>query len=316
MALYLSENDVTTLLSMEEAIKAVEYGLKEFANKRAQNQPRNRVVVGSTTLNVMSSSMTEQKILGVKNYTTTPKGPNAYFLLFSEEGELLCLMEADELGRIRTGATTALATKWLSKADANTVTLIGTGFQAETQLKAICEVRNIEQIKVWSRRQESIQSFCKQLQSEVQAELLPVSDIEKAVQGSDIITTVTSATEPVLKGEWISEGAHINAVGNNRINEREIDSRAVKVADVIITDSIEQSKNESGDLVLAVAEGVEVWNRIKNLSDLLIGSVKGRESEDQVTLFKSNGLAIEDISVAYYVYKKAMNSGVGKEMKI
>lgn len=316
MPLYLSENEVASLLSMKDAIENVEYGLVEFANKRAQNQPRRRVSIGSTTLHIMSSSITAQSVLGVKNYTTTPHGPHAYFMLFSEEGDLLCLMEADELGRIRTGATSAIATKALAKPIVNTATLIGTGFQAETQLKALCEVKNIEKVNVWSRRKESVQNFCERIQPSIAAELIPASDLQKAVHEADVITTVTSATEPVLKGKWITDGTHINAVGNNRINEREIDGTTVKVADVVVTDAIEQSKNESGDLELAAAEGIAVWEKVQNLSELLVDTMNGRKTKKQITLFKSNGLAIEDISVAYFVYKKALDSGVGNMLEI
>ncbi|ALX47743.1 ornithine cyclodeaminase family protein [Lentibacillus amyloliquefaciens] len=316
MTLYLTENDVVSLLPMNNAIQAVESGLIELGYGRAQNQPRHRVSVGNTLLNTMSASMQETNILGVKNYATTPEGPKAYFLLFSDEAELLCLMEADELGRIRTGATTAMSTNYLARFNAKTLTMIGTGFQAETQLKAISEVRDLDKVRVWSRRESSVQNFCQKLQSEIQAEIVPTSNLQTAVQGADIVTTVTSATEPVFNSEWLSEGVHLNAVGNNKVNEREIDSLTIQQMNTIVTDSIEQSKTESGDLVIAAQENVPVWDRVGSLSDLVTGSDYRRKSNSQMTMFKSNGLAIEDLAVAYHVYQKAKESGAGTDMNI
>jgi alanine dehydrogenase len=316
MTLYLSEADVVSLLPIERAIKAVEYGLTKFSTGRAQNQPRNRVSIDSTTLNVMSASLEYKGILGVKSYTTTTKGPNAYFMLFSKDGSLLSLMEADELGRIRTGATSGLATHYLARQDSRIATLIGTGFQAETQLKALCSVRDLEEVRVWSRKKESVENFCEKLSREVNARLVAVDSLEDSVMSSDIVTTATSSPTPVLKGSWLSKGTHINAVGNNRNYEREIDSNVVKYSDIIITDSVQQAKLESGDLILAASDGVDVWDRVQSITDLFKESMNKRKSESDITLFKSNGLAIEDVAVAMEVYELATKYNVGKELEI
>jgi ornithine cyclodeaminase/alanine dehydrogenase-like protein (mu-crystallin family) len=318
MTLFLSEADVVSLLPMEKAIEAVKYGLNELGRKRAQNQPRARVAIGNTALNIMSAAIPEANVMGAKNYTFTTmrKDPIAYFLLFSGEGNLLCLMEADELGRIRTGAVTGLATDYLAAPDSKVAALLGTGFQAETQLKAICQVRKLERVNVWSRRAESVREFCSRLQPHIDAELKPAEDVALAVKDADIITTATSAAEPILTGNLINKGVHLNAIGNNRAYEREIDGQVVNQADLIITDSIEQAKLESGDLVIADKEGFNVWNRVSELTDLVVGEVEGRTSDEQITMFKSNGLAIEDVAAAYYVYKEALRLNIGTDMKI
>lgn len=316
MVLYLSEADVVSLLPIKKAIEEIEFGLKELGHERAHNQPRQRVEVSSTTLNVMSASITSPGVLGVKNYTTTPDGPQAYYLLFSRDGSLISMMEADELGRIRTGATTALATRLLSKRCSTTATLIGTGFQAETQLKALCEVKELEEVRIWGRNEEKVSLFCDRMQQQVNAKLVPYNNLAASLKHTDIVTTITSSSTPVLKGKLLSKGVHINAVGNNKGYEREIDSVTVERADDIWTDSLEQAKRESGDLILAADDGVEVWNKVKELTDIVTGKDVGRFSEEQVTLFKSNGIALEDLVVANYVYETALKSNVGKELDI
>ncbi|MEN1967913.1 ornithine cyclodeaminase family protein [Lentibacillus sp. N15] len=319
MTLFLSEKNVVSLLPMKKAIEAVKYGLTELGLDRAQNQPRARVAIENTTLNTMSASIPGANIMGVKNYTFTPmaaKDPIAYFLLFSGEGDLLCMMEADELGRIRTGAVTGLATDYLAAPHSKIAALLGTGFQAETQLKAICEVRDLDCVHVWSRNPKSVDDFCRRLQPEINAELKPAENIERAVNDADIITTATSAPQPILSGDLINQGVHVNAIGNNRAYEREIDGEAVKRADLIITDSIEQSKMESGDLVIANKEGIAVWERVHELTDLIVGKSIHRTSADQITMFKSNGLAIEDVAAAYFVYKEAMRLDIGSDVDI
>src|SRR5699024_6184655 len=213
----------------------------------------------------------------------------------------------------RTGATTGVATKYLSIKNAKYAALLGTGFQAETQLKAMCKVRNLKQLNVWSRNKENAQKFCEKMQPEVDVTLKSVQSIEKAVENADIITTSTSSSMPILTGNMINEGVHINAIGSNRAYERELDSRIVEKASFIATDSLYQAREESGDLILAEKDNVEVWNRINSLSSLIISEAKGRESENDITLFKSNGIAAEDVSVAYYIYKKTLKYNVGKE---
>ncbi|GGP16418.1 ornithine cyclodeaminase family protein [Oceanobacillus neutriphilus] len=318
MTLFLSEKNVKLLLPMKKAIEAVKYGLNELVFHQAQNQHRSRVAIENTTLNTMSASIPEANIMGVKNYTftTMSKNPVAYFLLFSGEGDLLCLMEADELGRIRTGAVTGLATDYLAVPNSKIAALLGTGFQAETQLKAICEVRELDRVNIWSHHPKSVYEFCRRLQPQINTELKPTEYVELAVKDADIITTATSAAQPILQGDLIHKGVHLNAIGNNRIYEREIASEVVNKADIIITDSIEQSKMESGDLVIADKEGVIVWDRVHELTDLIVGKSNLRTSVEQITLFKSNGLAIEDLAAAYFVYKEALRLNIGIDMAI
>lgn len=305
--MWINEAQVRAELSFVDAVSTVESALKEFGDGNVENQVRRRVHLGSTALNMMSASIPQLGVMGAKVYTTGEKGPNAYFLLFDASGDLLCTMEADELGRIRTGAVTALATKYLARADAFDMALLGTGFQAETQLLAICATRSMRKVKVWSRNFENASAFCKRLEKEVQIELEPVGNVKNAISGVGIITASTSSPEPILWGDWLERGVHINAIGNNRSYEREIDSVVVSKANQIVVDSIEHAQAESGDLLLAEQDGVTVWSRTLVLSDILVDHSPVRKSEEDITLFKSNGLALEDVAVAHHVYSRVIN---------
>jgi alanine dehydrogenase len=314
-AIYLSEGDVAELLPIEAAMSAVEAVLRMLGLGQAMNQPRQRVNIGMTNLNVMSAAIPALGVLGAKNYTGGVEGgPRAYFLLFAANGDLISLMDADELGRIRTGATTGIGTKYLSRPDSKVAALIGTGFQAETQLRAMCVARRLEQVRVWSRRPDAVREFCERLQKELDVQLLPADDPRAAVDGADIVTTITTAKQPVLFGEWLSPGTHVNAAGNNRSFEREIDSLTVARSEVIFADSVAQSQIESGDLVLAAKDGVEVWDRVGELANLVAGRAAGRTAPGQITLFKSNGLALEDVAAAHYVYQEALRKGMGQPL--
>ena len=314
LSLFLSEKDIASLLSMGEAIQAIEYALEELGENNAQNKTRERVSLSETTLNTMSASLLSYDIAGAKNYTFTTAsntGPVAYFLLFSGKGELLSIMEANELGRIRTGATTGIATKYLAPKKAKNAALLGTGFQAETQLEAMCEVKNLEYINIWSRKNSSLYMFCDKMQPKIKATLKPIENIKETIDKVSIITTSTSSPSPILHGDYIDNGTHINAIGSNRAKERELDKIAIDKASCIIVDSINQAKKESGDLILANNKQKTIWNRTYNLSDLITSKIKGRVHDDEITLFKSNGLAIEDLAVAYLAYNKALKLNIG-----
>lgn len=316
MVLYLSEKEIASILSPKQAIKEIRNMLFELGKGRAQCQPRKTVSANDITLLTMSAAELKEGFLGAKNYTGSPNGPKAYYLLFSNDGSLVSLMEANELGRIRTGAATALATDYLARKDSRIGTLIGTGFQAETQLRALCEVREFAEMRIWGRNYKHAKSFCKLLQPLVNTTLVPCQEIEKAISGADVITTMTRSSIPLFNGDLIQKGVHINAVGSNSVKRKEIDSTAVSKADIIITDDIEQAKYESGDLIGAAMDGIKVWDKTFNLADLITDNIHGRAVNEEITLFKSNGIAIEDLAVAIYVYKTAMEQNYGEKLNI
>lgn len=319
MPLYLTEQDVTQLLTMSETIAAVEAVFKSYAVGQASNQPRRRVRAGGGTLNVMSGAVGNlggfDGLLGMKAYTVTPNGYRFFVNLFeAKSGELLAFIEADKLGQMRTGATSGVATKYLAQPEAQTVGLYGTGWQASSQLAAVCAVRDIKHVKVYGRKPEKQAQFCAQMQKELQLDdITPVTQPEAAAE-ADILITITTAREPVLHGAWVQPGAHINAAGANSVLRREFDDETVKRATFICADSVEQAHIEAGELIVPIEKGLLNWEAVHELRYVVNGSLKGRQNKDDITVFKSLGLAIEDVAAAAVVYRKAVEQKIGKEM--
>lgn len=311
--LHITESQVRELLPMEKAIELVESAFLHLAGSQAQNHPRRRVQLGSSaTLHYMAAVDLATGYLGAKIYPTHPAtGAHFTVLLYAADGRPLASIEANALGQIRTGAASGVATKLLARSSARIVGLIGSGFQAETQLEAVARVRGIHEARVFSRSRERREDFAARMTARLGFHVVPVETAGDAIRECDIAITATTARDPALLGEWLRPGTHINAVGSNHARRRELDAAAVGRAALIAADSIEQSKMESGDLIAAFDQGAGGWERVIELADLLSGKVPGRASEDAITLFKSNGLALEDIAVAGYVFERAVVRGEG-----
>jgi ornithine cyclodeaminase/alanine dehydrogenase-like protein (mu-crystallin family) len=317
MALVLTEQDVTVLLDIETAIAAVEEVLRDQATGQATNRPRYRVGAPASQLAVMAAGDRRLGIYGLKTYTASRKGARFLVLLYeSDTGDLLAILEADRLGQMRTGAASGVATRYMAREPADVLGVYGSGWQAESQILAVCAVRKIRQVRVHSRNAEKRDAFARRMASLVRSEVVAVESPEQAARGCSIIVTATGSREPVLKGEWIDPGTHINAVGSNFLSKAEIDVETVRRAAVIAVDSIEQSRLEAGDLLPAVDRGVITWESVTELGHIIAGHRKGREKEDDVTLFKSNGVALEDISTALRIYNLARERGVGRTLEL
>lgn len=305
---------------MEDALAAVEAIFKAQATGEATNEPRRRVRARGATLHVMSGAVANfgslGGLLGLKAYSVVKGQARFHVSLYdAASGELLALIEADRLGQMRTGAASGVATKYLARQEAKTVGIYGTGWQARTQLEAVCAVRNIETVRVYSRSAEHRERFCAELGAKLQLKnIVPVSEPEAAADGADTLITITTSREPVLEGAWIQHGAHINAAGSNSLLRRELDDEAIKRASFIAVDSKEQAQIEAGELVTAVEKGLLTWERVHELRYVVKGEMPGRKTDEDITLFKSLGLAIEDIATAAVVYRRAQEQGLGKEM--
>jgi ornithine cyclodeaminase/alanine dehydrogenase-like protein (mu-crystallin family) len=214
---------------------------------------------------------------------------------------------------MRTGAASGVATKYLARASAKTVGVYGTGWQAQSQLEAVCAARDIESVKVYSRSPENRARFCEDMSARLNG--VNIAPVEKPEEAADagVIITITTSREPVLQGAWLKPGAHINAAGGNSILRRELDDEAVRRSSFIAVDSIDQAKIEAGELVTAVEKGLLTWERVKELRYVVSGEMRGRTSDGQITLFKSLGVAIEDVATAAVLYRKAKDQNVGKE---
>lgn len=312
--LHIREPDVLRLLPMTEAIRVVRDAFLDLAAGKAQNQPRRRLFLPTgAVLHALAGSW--RSYFGTKIYASHARH-GAYFLLMLYDAETarpLALIEANHLGQIRTGAATGVATHALAPPDASSLAVIGTGFQARTQLEAIASVRPLDDIRVWSRDASRREEFARRCAADFGLPVRATSTAEECVRGVAIVVTATYSKEPVLESDWIHDGVHINAVGSNNPHRRELPPELIARASWIVVDSIEQSKLESGDLLLAwTAEDWET-SRLLELQRALAGGVR-RRSNSLITIFKSNGLGLEDIAVAGFVYERAVQERIGEEI--
>ena len=318
MALFLTEREVTELLPMTECIDVLEKVFSDAGQGHGDNRPRSRIRLPKGFLHLMAGAATGPDIsaFGFKAYTTFSGGvPKFLVLLYdAETGALLSVMEAGALGQIRTGAASGLATRYMARADAATVGIIGTGFQARSQLEAVCAERPIGKVKAFSRTTDKRDVFTNRMAQRLNLEVVAAESAEECIRGADIVITITSSREPVLEGGWLEEGAHVNAAGGNHWMRREIDDEAVQRAGLIVVDDLEQAKLECGDLIWPAERGVFGWTMAHELKDLVAGRLGGRPDETSITLFESQGVAIEDVAAALHVYKKARERGMGQEL--
>lgn len=303
--MYITEQQVEELITVKECIEV----LRKLFALEFINIPRYRLKSQNSLLHVMSASVPALGVMGLKAYGTSKEGANFAVLLFHEKtGALLAVVEADKLGQIRTGAASGLATDLLASKDARIGAIIGAGYQAETQLMAIDGVRRFGEIRIYSRSPESRQTFIANMQNKIRrsVKLVDSPSAESAARDADVICVITSSREPVLFGSWLKPGCHVNAAGVNWSNKREIDEQCVRKASLIVADNREQSKIEAGDLTHVLSE-LE-WENVAELRDLVKGRV-GRRSPQDITLFKSNGIAAEDVAAAHYLLEKLSQSG-------
>ena len=314
MTLILTESEVAELLDMPSTLDAVEAVLHDQAEGRATNRARRRVALPRSGLNYMAAGAPEHGALGLKVYSVARSGARFYTMLFDPEGgELLSILQSDKLGQMRTGAASGLATKHLAREDASTLGLYGAGWQAESQLEAIAAVRDLERVIVFSRSEDSRKRFAEKMGERLGMEVETTHAAEEpAAQG--IVVTMTSSQEPVLHGEWLRPGTHVNAAGSNFLFKAEIDREVVKRAAFVCADSREELGLEAGDLMPALETGALLPEAVYELGQVIAGHVPGRKSPEDITLFASQGLALEDLAAARVVYDRAVERGVGQKL--
>lgn len=313
-ALFLDEACVRGLVTMDDALAAVEEVFGEQGRGHVLNVPRVRAPVKGGILRITAAVLSYRGYYGVKVSSTAVFHSNAgrMFCLYREEtGELCAVVQVFAMGALRTGAASGIATRYLANADAAVLGVLGSGRQARTQVDAVCAVRPIREIRVWSPRQASREAFCADVENINKIKCLSVDSPETAVRGADVLITATTAIAPVVQGAWLKPGVHINAIGANFEHRRELDSATVASAKFIATDDTEQVRYESTDLAVPVAEGKLSWDQVHSLGDVVAGKLKGRNAHEDITLFKSLGVAIEDVALAARAYEKALKLGLG-----
>ncbi len=311
MAKFLTEENVNQLLEMDDALDSLEEIFLASSEGGIINLPRERINIEGSSFNFMAASWEEKGIVGYKSYVAGSKGLSFHVLIYSlEDNQLLTMIEANRLGQLRTGAATGIATKYLSTNDSIDLGVYGSGFQAETQIEAISRVKNIKSCIVYSRNSDNREKFCEKMTEKLGFSLEPTDDPKESAIDKDVIVTVTNSSEPVLRGDWISSGTHINAAGSNIASKKEIDLEVVEKSDLIVVDDLNQSKIECGDLIQA-GFGFD-WSNVLLLEDIVSGKIK--RSNENISLFESQGIALEDIAIGFKLLQKANNENIGTEL--
>lgn len=310
---FYRESEVNQLLDMTTAVEVVDECLKQLAVGGAENVPRRRSRTSGFVLHSMSATAGYLGVAGWKEYATTKHGARFHVGLYDcESGRIKAIIEADRLGQMRTGAVTGVAARYLTAGQITQLGLFGTGWQAEAQLEAIKAVHPLSRAFVYSRDESRRQSFAARMSEELQIEIIPVHDPREAVEDLPLVITATASKMPVFDGSLLAEGALVCAMGSNWLQKAELDVDAVRLADNIVCDSIEACKLEAGDFVAAQEKGYFDWDKPVELGAVLANLAVGRNNKDSVVIFKSVGLAIEDVALAEKFYQRAAaNPGLG-----
>jgi alanine dehydrogenase len=319
--LIVNQEEIRTLLPMPECIDVMAEALKTLARGDVilPLRPVMRLPDPTNALIMMPAYLGAPAALGLKVITIFPGNagtefdshPGVVMLFDTDHGQPLAIMDASEITAIRTAAVSGVATRLLAREDAGDLTLLGSGVQARTHLDAMLAVRPVRRVRVWSRTPEHARAFAASAAGRHSLPIEAVASAREAVESADLICTTTASAEPVLLGEWIAPGAHVNAVGSSVAVARELDTNAVVRARLYV-DRRESTKNEAGDFLIPRGEGAISDEHIRGeLGELLTGSVQGRTTPDEITLFKSLGLAIEDVAAARHIFAKARQQNTG-----
>ncbi|HNH93884.1 ornithine cyclodeaminase family protein [Accumulibacter sp.] len=315
MALFLTESDVAQLLTMPLALEAVEAAHRALAAGRAVDVPRQRTRLPQTTLHVLQGALPDFGVIGYKAYTSNRSGVRFLVHLYdASSGSLRAVLEADRLGMMRTAAASGVATRCLARPEARVLGMFGAGWQAEGHLEAIAAVRALDWVKVYSRNAERLQNFCRRMSERLGLEVRAAASPEDVVRGSDLVSTVTTAASPLFSGDWLAPGTHINAAGSNSLIRRELGEDVLKRCSAIVVDSVETALREAGDLLPWLEKGRLHVGQLRDLGQVLAGRQPARTTVDEITLFESQGLAVQDLALAARLESLARTRGLGSEL--
>jgi alanine dehydrogenase len=315
MPIFLSENDIGQLLTMPLALASIEAVHRELSLGQACDVPRQRTRLPQTTLHILQGAVPAQDAIGYKAYTSNRAGVRFLLHLYSAStGGLRAVMAADRLGMMRTGAASGVATRWLARPDAEVAGVFGAGWQAEGHIEALAAVRPLRRVKVYARNRERLESFCTIMSGRLGITIVPAESPEDTVRGSDIVSTITTSATPLFDAGWLSPGTHINAAGSNSLIRRELGEDVLKRCRTIVVDSVETALHECGDLLPLLEKGRLHARQLVELGDVIIGRHGGRLAADEITLFESQGMAIQDIGLAARLEMLARERGLGVEL--
>jgi len=312
--LWISEAEVVSMMDMRDAVAALEKGLLAEAKGEAQNMVKTHVEWGEgSTLHAIGAVFPNAGLVGTKTWAHTPGGATPLLVLFdSNTGALRAIIEAFALGQMRTGSASGVATRWLAAEGADEFTIVGTGKQAMTQVAAVLAVRPIRRVRVFGRNEDRRNKFVARLRTEFGVEAIAARSVGEAVKGAAIITLVTRATEPILSGDMIGRGSHINAVGAIVPSRAELARDVITRSTRVVADSVPQAQKLSRELIDFFGPQPANWDRVQSLASL-VASRRSRSASDDLTLFKSLGMGVSDLALGIELYKKAAESGLGRK---
>jgi ornithine cyclodeaminase/alanine dehydrogenase-like protein (mu-crystallin family) len=315
MVRYINERQVCDLLPIADAIPCIEQAFRDRARGLAFDTPRQRTTTPHGHLHILQAASTTLRLIGFKAYF--PGRDARTFLVHLidlEHGHLRGIIEADEMGIRRTAAATGVAVRALSREDSSILACFGSGRHGLAQLEAVLAVRQIRSVRIVGRTPAHLELFRQNVAERFGLAVEIVASAREALDGADIVNIVTRADTPLFDGALLQKGQHINAVGSNALMRRELDIAAIKACDVIVVDSVEVAQREAGDLLPAIENGLVHWRNLPDLGSVLIGEVAGRSGPDQITLFESQGMGVQDLYAGDHVLKKALLQNIGTEL--
>ncbi|MSQ24123.1 MAG: ornithine cyclodeaminase family protein [Chloroflexi bacterium] len=315
MVLCLTEDDIKQLLTMDDCIEILDKLFKDEANGRAENKPTIEFnPPGGGMFRIKAGIIDSWDSIGLKAYTIA--GGRRLVFVFNLKTGFDGIVDSVHLTQIRTGAVSGLATRYMAREDARTVGIIGTGKEARTQLEAVSRVRALTHVKAYSRSAENRERYAIEMSKKLDLEVEPVDSAQTCVKGADIVITATGSSTPVLMGEWLEEGMHINAIGATTMFKRELDENAIGRCDRIVVEHLPQAEAELGQLLYAASRGKMRWTTVHEMKDIVSGAIPGRTSPKQITLVSTIGVGTEDVAVAAEMMKKARALGIGSELPL
>lgn len=317
MAVFLTENDVKQVLTVDMALAGVESAHRDLALGQAVDTPRQRSRLPQTVLHILQGALPAQGVLGYKAYTSNRSGNRFLVHLFdAATGLHKAVIEADYLGMMRTGAASGVAARWLARPDATVAGVFGSGWQAEGHVRAICAALPLELVKVCGRDASKLRDFCARMSEQTGRRVVPAANAEDAVREADLIGTVTTAAKPLFDADWLQPGAHINGAGSNALIRQELSEATLRRCGLIAVDTVPTALAEAGDLLPLLEKGRLHSRQLVELGEIIVGRHPGRGDAAQITLFESQGLAIQDLAVAVRVLEAALAQGLGQELPL
>ena len=312
---YFTENDVEQLLDMKSAIESMRSAFQRLAQGQVDNVPRVRARRQGIVLHSMSAADDGLGLVGWKQYTTTAQGARFHVALYDQEsGQMRAMIDANRLGQIRTGAVTGLAAELLAGKEIDQAGLFGTGWQAESQLEAIVTGCQLKKVNVYGRDPERRQEFCQRMSERLQVDVVPVDDPQQAVAEMPLVVTITTSKTPVFAGQWLRESSVVCAAGSNWLQKSELDRDTIEKAEVVVCDEVSACQQEAGDFAASLQAGEFDWQDAHQLAAVVEQGAAWRSQHPGRAVFKSVGLALEDVALGALLLERAQEQGVGSSL--